>query len=157
MCFVAGRITVKWPFRWTATTESHSSSVMLKIIRSFRIPAQQTTMWRSPNVFSAASTIACPPAMVATLSAFATARPPLWFLARDYSSSIPGAQRGAPLDSEMNLMFPIETMEASEAEDMRYQLTPIFTRPWLLNGLSRRLIESHYENHYGGALRRLNA
>ena len=40
---------------------------------------------------------------------------------------------------------------------MRYQLTPIPTRPWLLNGLSLRLIESHYENHYGGALRRLNA
>jgi hypothetical protein len=41
--------------------------------------------------------------------------------------------------------------------DKRYQLTPINTRPWLLNGLSLRLIESHYENHYGGALRRLNA
>ena len=40
---------------------------------------------------------------------------------------------------------------------MRYRLTPINTRPWLLNGLSLRLIESHYENHYGGALRRLNA
>jgi superoxide dismutase, Fe-Mn family len=40
---------------------------------------------------------------------------------------------------------------------MRYQLVPIPTRPWLLNGLSLRLIESHYENHYGGALRRLNA
>ena len=40
---------------------------------------------------------------------------------------------------------------------MRYSLTPIYTRPWLLNGLSLRLIESHYENHYGGALRRLNA
>ncbi len=40
---------------------------------------------------------------------------------------------------------------------MRYQLTPIFCRPWLLNGLSQRLIESHYENNYGGALRRLNA
>ena len=40
---------------------------------------------------------------------------------------------------------------------MRYELTPITTRPWLLNGLSLRLIESHYENHYGGALRRLNA
>src|SRR5438093_9228845 len=70
---------------------------------------------------------------------------------------MPGAQRGARIDSNMKLMFPIETMEASEAEDMRYQLTPIFTRPWLLNGLSLRLIESHYENHYGGALRRLNA
>jgi len=40
---------------------------------------------------------------------------------------------------------------------MRYQLTPINSRPWLLNGLSLRLIESHYENHYGEALRRLNA
>ena len=25
---------------------------------------------------------------------------------------------------------------------MRYQLTPIFCRPWLLNGLSQRLISS---------------
>ena len=40
---------------------------------------------------------------------------------------------------------------------MRYQLTPIHCRPWTLNSLSPRLIESHYENHYGGALRRLNA
>jgi Fe-Mn family superoxide dismutase len=40
---------------------------------------------------------------------------------------------------------------------MRYQLAPIYCRPWLLNGLSQRLIESHYENTYGGALRRLNA
>ena len=40
---------------------------------------------------------------------------------------------------------------------MRYQLTPIYCRPWLLNGLSVNLIESHYENNYGGALRRLNA
>ena len=40
---------------------------------------------------------------------------------------------------------------------MRYPLKPIFCRPWLLNGLSLKLIESHYENNYGGALRRLNA
>ena len=40
---------------------------------------------------------------------------------------------------------------------MRYHLAPIFCRPWLLNGLSLKLIESHYENNYGGALRRLNA
>jgi Fe-Mn family superoxide dismutase len=40
---------------------------------------------------------------------------------------------------------------------MRYQLAPIYCRPWLLNGLSPKLIESHYENNYGGALRRLNA
>jgi Fe-Mn family superoxide dismutase len=40
---------------------------------------------------------------------------------------------------------------------MRYQLKPIYCRPWLLNGLSLKLVESHYENNYGGALRRLNA
>jgi superoxide dismutase, Fe-Mn family len=40
---------------------------------------------------------------------------------------------------------------------MRYTLTPIHCRPWLLNSLSLKLIESHYENNYGGALRRLNA
>jgi Fe-Mn family superoxide dismutase len=40
---------------------------------------------------------------------------------------------------------------------MRYQLAPIHCRPWTLNGLSQRLIESHYENNYGGAVRRLNA
>jgi superoxide dismutase, Fe-Mn family len=40
---------------------------------------------------------------------------------------------------------------------MRYHLAPIPCRPWLLNNLSARLIESHYENNYGGAMRRLNA
>lgn len=40
---------------------------------------------------------------------------------------------------------------------MRYSLTPIHCRPWLLSGFSLGLIESHYENNYGGALRRLNA
>src|SRR3954447_11528318 len=40
---------------------------------------------------------------------------------------------------------------------MRYSLKQIHCRPWLLNGLSQKLLESHYENNYGGALRRLNA
>lgn len=40
---------------------------------------------------------------------------------------------------------------------MRYHLAPLFCRPWALNGMSPRLIESHYENNYGGALNRLNA
>ena len=40
---------------------------------------------------------------------------------------------------------------------MKYQLKQIQCRPWTLNGLSLKLIESHYENNYGGALRRLNA
>jgi Fe-Mn family superoxide dismutase len=40
---------------------------------------------------------------------------------------------------------------------MRYRIKQVHCRPWLLNGLSLKLIESHYENNYGGALRRLNA
>jgi Fe-Mn family superoxide dismutase len=40
---------------------------------------------------------------------------------------------------------------------MSYSLKQIHCRPWTLNGLSLDLIESHYENNYGGALRRLNA
>ena len=39
---------------------------------------------------------------------------------------------------------------------MRYRLKQIQCRPWTLSGLSLKLIESHYENDYGGALRRLN-
>src|SRR5207248_10988702 len=42
-------------------------------------------------------------------------------------------------------------------DDMRYSLKQIHCRPWTLSYLSVKLIESHYENNYGGALRRLNA
>ena len=40
---------------------------------------------------------------------------------------------------------------------MQYQLAPLFCRAWTLNGITPRLIESHYEGNYGSALRRLNA
>jgi Fe-Mn family superoxide dismutase len=40
---------------------------------------------------------------------------------------------------------------------MRYSLAPIPCKPWMLNGLSERLIVSHYENDYGAAVRSLNA
>src|SRR6185436_18882818 len=40
---------------------------------------------------------------------------------------------------------------------MRYRIAPLFCRPWTLSGISPRLIESHYENNYGGALARLHA
>ena len=38
---------------------------------------------------------------------------------------------------------------------MQYQLAPLYCRPWTLNGITPRLIESHYETNYGDALRRL--
>jgi Fe-Mn family superoxide dismutase len=39
---------------------------------------------------------------------------------------------------------------------MQYTLAPLHCRPWTLNGMTPRLIESHYEGNYGSALRRLN-
>jgi superoxide dismutase, Fe-Mn family len=40
---------------------------------------------------------------------------------------------------------------------MKYRIAPLFCRPWTLNGMSPRLIESHYEHNYGAALNRLNS
>jgi superoxide dismutase, Fe-Mn family len=40
---------------------------------------------------------------------------------------------------------------------MQQEITPIAVRPWTLNGISERMIVSHYENNYGGAVRTLNA
>ena len=40
---------------------------------------------------------------------------------------------------------------------MEQAIAPIPVRPWTLNGLSERLLVSHYEHHYGSAVRTLNA
>jgi Fe-Mn family superoxide dismutase len=40
---------------------------------------------------------------------------------------------------------------------MTYEPVPLPFKPHRLSGLSERLIVSHYENNYGGAVRRLNA
>jgi Fe-Mn family superoxide dismutase len=40
---------------------------------------------------------------------------------------------------------------------MPHEVAPLPFKPTLLNGLSERLLASHYENNYGGAVRRLNA
>ena len=40
---------------------------------------------------------------------------------------------------------------------MHQDIAPIPVRPWTLNGMSERLIVSHYENNYGAAVRTLNA
>jgi len=39
---------------------------------------------------------------------------------------------------------------------MQYRIAPLYVRPWTLNNISARLIESHYEHIYGSALSRLN-
>ena len=40
---------------------------------------------------------------------------------------------------------------------MPYELKPLSCNPSALNGLSEKLIVSHWENNYGGAVKRLNA
>src|SRR5215475_10831480 len=40
---------------------------------------------------------------------------------------------------------------------MPYEVVALPFKPHRLDGLSERLLTSHYENNYGGAVRRLNA
>jgi len=40
---------------------------------------------------------------------------------------------------------------------MLYEIKPLACDPTAINGMSERLIVSHYENNYGGAVQRLNA
>jgi Fe-Mn family superoxide dismutase len=40
---------------------------------------------------------------------------------------------------------------------MAYEMKPLSCNPTQLKGLSEKLIVSHYENNYGGAVKRLNA
>ena len=49
----------------------------------------------------------------------------------------------------------ISSRQSSSPAPVRVR--PLMLKPHRLNGLSERLLVSHYENNYGGALRRLNA
>jgi len=40
---------------------------------------------------------------------------------------------------------------------MTYEMKPLSCKPAKLKGLSEKLIVSHFENNYGGAVKRLNA
>src|SRR5690242_8443757 len=40
---------------------------------------------------------------------------------------------------------------------MTYDMAPLACNPSAVKGLSERLLRSHYENNYGGAVKRLNA
>src|ERR1700694_5176462 len=43
------------------------------------------------------------------------------------------------------------------ASTVTQETIPFPVRPWTLNGISERMIVSHYENDYGSAVRTLNA
>ena len=40
---------------------------------------------------------------------------------------------------------------------MHYQTKPLPCDPTMIEGMSERLIRSHYDNNYGGTVQRLNA
>jgi Fe-Mn family superoxide dismutase len=52
--------------------------------------------------------------------------------------------------------FSPDAAASLESATMKYTIAPLFCRPWTLNGITPRLIESHYENDYGSTLNRLN-
>ena len=54
---------------------------------------------------------------------------------------------------QWRLMSAARTL--SRRRVMPHEVAPLPFKPTLLNGLSERLLASHYENNYGGAVRRL--
>ncbi|MGH6960154.1 MAG: superoxide dismutase, partial [Dongiaceae bacterium] len=56
-----------------------------------------------------------------------------------------------------NCIMSFQPFFDRESHAMSYKAAPLPFKPSRLNGLSQRLVASHYENNYGGALRRLNA
>src|SRR5262245_15577126 len=49
-----------------------------------------------------------------------------------------------------------QTIAVTGDETMTYSMKPLSCDPARINGMSERLIVSHYENNYGGAVKRLN-
>jgi len=63
------------------------------------------------------------------------------------------------MDVEKPLSIPpaqfISPAQFAQPESLKVR--PLLLKPQWMNGLSERLLVSHYENNYGGAARRLNA
>ena len=57
----------------------------------------------------------------------------------------------------MDLGKPPSTSDRQISAPGTVMVRPLLLKPQWMNGLSERLLVSHYENNYGGALRRLNA
>jgi Fe-Mn family superoxide dismutase len=57
----------------------------------------------------------------------------------------------------MDVQMPPSAGSRHFAEPAAVMIRPLLLKPQWMNGLSERLLVSHYENNYGGALRRLNA
>src|SRR5499427_10203796 len=58
----------------------------------------------------------------------------------------------------MDAAQPLPTSSSRQfAAPETLRVRPLLLKPQWMNGLSERLLVSHYVNNYGGALRRLNA
>jgi len=57
----------------------------------------------------------------------------------------------------MSVEKPLSTPDRQFAAPGTVMIRPLLLKPQWMNGLSERLLVSHYENNYGGALQRLNA
>jgi len=57
----------------------------------------------------------------------------------------------------MDVAKPPSKSPQQVAANGTVKVRPLLLKPQWMNGLSERLLVSHYENNYGGALRRLNA
>ena len=57
----------------------------------------------------------------------------------------------------MDRQRPLSISPRQFAAPASVMVRPLLLKPQWMNGLSERLLVSHYENNYGGALRRLNA
>jgi superoxide dismutase, Fe-Mn family len=57
----------------------------------------------------------------------------------------------------MDATTPLPSSARQSAAPETLMVRPLLLKPQYMNGLSERLLVSHYVNNYGGALRRLNA
>src|SRR5258708_12171862 len=57
----------------------------------------------------------------------------------------------------MDVQKPLYNSPRQVATLGTVMVRPLLLKPQWMNGLSERLLVSHYENNYGGAVRRLNA
>jgi Fe-Mn family superoxide dismutase len=57
----------------------------------------------------------------------------------------------------LKIAAPLGRPASVKEHTMTYVVRPLSCDPTKLNGLSEKLIVSHWENNYGGAVRRLNA
>ena len=70
------------------------------------------------------------------------------------TSSVTAQPRSA---HHMGRQRPLSISPRQFAAPASVMVRPLLLKPQWMNGLSERLLVSHYENNYGGALRRLNA